>query len=81
MAHRKHRHPYLARPAYERYAKTSLNERQIKMLNKLLDGFEGKFTSSKRAKIAKCSQDTAYRNILKLIQLGALKKDEAGGEA
>ena len=79
MAHRKHRHPYLARPAYERYAKTSLNERQIKMLNKLLDGFEGKFTSSKRAKIAKCSQDTAYRNILKLIELGALKKDEAGG--
>lgn len=64
---------------WERFAKTTLNARQIKMLNKLLDGFEGKLTTSKWAKIAKCSQDTAYRDILSLIELGALRKDAGGG--
>lgn len=43
----------------ERAAAMALNERQIKVLNRLLDGFEGKMTSSKWATIAKCSQDTA----------------------
>lgn len=66
---------------WERFAKTKLNERQIKMLNKLLDGFDGKLTTSKWAKITKCSQDTAYRDILNLIELGALKKDEGGGRS
>ncbi|SMX51211.1 hypothetical protein COL8621_03741 [Actibacterium lipolyticum] len=51
------------------------------MLNRLLDGFEGKLTTSKYAKIEKCSQDTAYRDILDLIDLGALEKDEAGGRS
>jgi len=50
-------------------------------LNRLLDGFEGKLTSSKYAKIEKCSQDTANRDINALIELGALKKDEAGGRS
>jgi Fic family protein len=66
---------------WERFAKETLNERQIKILNKLLDGFVGKLTTSKWAKIAKCSQDTAYRDILKLIDLGALKKDAGGGRS
>jgi len=66
---------------WERFAKKPLNERQIKVLNKLLDGFEGKLTTSKWAKIAKCSQDTAYRDILDLVARGALKKDEAGGRS
>jgi Fic family protein len=66
---------------WERYAKEPLNERQIKVLNRLLDGFEGKLTTSKWAKIAKCSQDTAYRDILDLIERGALKKDAAGGRS
>jgi Fic family protein len=66
---------------WERFAKTKLNDRQIKMLNKLLDGFEGKLTTSKWAKITKCSQDTAYRDILNLVDLRALKKDEGGGRS
>jgi len=66
---------------WERFAKEPLNERQIKILNKLLDAFEGKLTTSKWAKIAKCSQDTAYRDILDLIERGALKKDPGGGRS
>ena len=67
---------------WDRFAKDPLNERQIKILNKLLDGgFEGKLTTSKWAKIAKCSQDTAYRDILDLLERGALKKDEGGGRS
>jgi len=66
---------------WQRYAAESLNERQIKVLNRLLDGFEGKLTSSKWAKIAKCSQDTAYRDILDLVERGALQKDPGGGRS
>ena len=51
------------------------------MLNKLLDGFEGKLTTSKWAKIAKCSQDTAYRDILDLMNRGALQKEPGGGRS
>ena len=66
---------------WERFATTALNERQIKVLNRLLDGFEGKMTTSKWAKIAKCSQDTAHRDILDLIKRGALRKDPGGGRS
>ena len=66
---------------WERFAKVAFNQRQIKMLNMLLDGFEGKLTSTKWAKITKCSQDTAYRDILDLIDKGALGKDEGGGRS
>ncbi len=66
---------------WERFAKEPLNERQIKILNRLLDDFEGKLTTSKWAKIAKCSQDTAYRDILDLIDRGALQKDARGGRS
>jgi Fic family protein len=66
---------------WERFAKQPLNERQINLLNKLLDGFEGKLTTSKWAKLAKCSQDTAHRDILDLLERGALKKDPAGGRS
>ena len=44
---------------WERIQETSLNERQTFILNRLLEGFEGKLTTSKYAKLAKCSQDTA----------------------
>ena len=64
-----------------RFAKEPLNDRQIKAMNKLLDGFEGKLTSSKWAKIAKCSQDTASRDIKDLIERGALQKDPGGGRS
>jgi Fic family protein len=66
---------------WERFAKEPLNERQIKVLNRLLDGFEGKLTSSKWAKLAKCSQDTAYRDILDLVERDALKKGPSGGRS
>ncbi|NOZ10189.1 MAG: Fic family protein [Gammaproteobacteria bacterium] len=66
---------------WERFTKEPLNKRQIKILNRFLDGFEGKLTTSKWAKIAKCSQDTAYRDILNLIDRGALQKDSGGGRS
>jgi Fic family protein len=66
---------------WERYAQAGLNDRQIKVLNRILDGFEGKMTSSKWAKLAKCSQDTAYRDIQDLIQKGALKRTPSGGRS
>lgn len=58
-----------------------INERQNKLLNKLLDGFEGKLTSSKWAKIAKCSKDTAIRDINDLIDKDILHKESAGGRS
>ena len=64
---------------WERTTAMALNERQIKVLNRLLDGFEGKMTSSKWAVIAKCSQDTANRDIAALLDLGLLRKGEGGG--
>jgi len=66
---------------WNRWAKTSLNERQILMLNKVLDGFEGKLTSAKWAKISKCSHDTALRDIQELIGYGILMKESAGGRS
>lgn len=58
-----------------------LNERQVKLVNRLLDGFEGKLTSSKWASIAKCSPDTALRDITDLLVRGALRKSDAGGRS
>ena len=66
---------------WESYARTPFNNRQRLVLNKLLDGIEGKLTSSKWAKMAKCSQDTALRDILDLVAHGILAKDPAGGRS
>ncbi len=66
---------------WKRYARTPFNARQVTILNRLLDGFEGKLTTSKWAKIAQCSQDTAYRDILTLLDLGVLQKDAGGGRS
>lgn len=66
---------------WQRWATTPLNERQVKLLNKLLDGFEGKLTSSKWAAIAKCSPDTALRDINDLLARGVLRKTDAGGRS
>ena len=59
---------------WQRWSGTPFNERQIKLLNRLLDGFDGKLTSSKWAAIAKCSPDTALRDITELMTRGALRK-------
>ncbi len=66
---------------WDRFAQQPLNARQVKVLNRVLDGFEGKLTSSKWAKLAQCSQDTAHRDILDLIARGALQKDARGGRS
>lgn len=58
-----------------------LNERQQKIINKLLDGFDGKLTTSKWAKINKCSQDTALRDIQGLILKNILQKENGGGRS
>ena len=66
---------------WQRFAGTPMNERQVKLLNRLLDGFEGKLTTSKWAAIAKCSPDTALRDINELLAHGALRKSAAGGRS
>ncbi|MDR1168130.1 MAG: Fic family protein [Heliobacteriaceae bacterium] len=63
---------------WQKHQSTSLNERQIKILNKVLDGFEGNLTTVKWSKICNCSQDTAARDIADLMAKGILtKKGEA----
>jgi len=66
---------------WEKHAADPLNDRQRDMLNRLLDGFEGKLTSSKWAKIEKCSPDTALRDINDLLQRGILERDEGRGRS
>lgn len=66
---------------WEAHAHEWLNERQVKMLNRLLDGFEGKLTSSKWATMNRCSQDTANRDIRDLIDRGILVRSRAGGRS
>jgi len=66
---------------WQRWAGTPMNARQIKLLNRLLDGFAGQLTSGKWAAIAKCSSDTALRDIHELLQRGVLVKRDAGGRS
>lgn len=66
---------------WQRWATTPLNERQVKLLNRLVDGFDGKVTSSKWAAIAKCSPDTALRDINDLLAWGVLRKSDARGRS
>jgi Fic family protein len=66
---------------WENHQTVVQNERQRKMLNILMDGFDGKLTSSKWAKIAKCSADTALRDIQDLIDKGILEKEQGGGRS
>jgi len=62
-------------------AGVALNRRQTLVLNRLLDGFEGKLTTSKYAKLAKCSQDTALRDIQPLLERGILIRNLEGGRS
>lgn len=66
---------------WDLHKETELNSRQRLMLNKLLDGFDGKLKSSKWAKITKCSVDTALRDINDLMEKGILRKEESGGRS
>lgn len=66
---------------WESIAGVAINERQRLVLNRLLDGFEGKLTTSKYAKLAKTSQDTALRDILSLVESGILVRNPEGGRS
>jgi Fic family protein len=70
---------------YERFwdavAGLALNGRQRPVLNLLLDGFEGKLTTSRYAKLARCSQDTALRDIVLLVECGVLVRSPGGGRS
>jgi Fic family protein len=66
---------------WERHTHTPLNTRQRAIINRLLDGFVGKLTSSKWAKLSTCSQDTALRDIDDLVRRGVLAKEAAGGRS
>ncbi|HVH32319.1 MAG TPA: DeoR family transcriptional regulator, partial [bacterium] len=58
-----------------------VNERQRLVLNRLLDGFEGKLTTSKWAKLTKSSPDTALRDIMALVERGILVRGKGGGRS
>jgi len=66
---------------WEAVGSASLNDRQRQVFNRLLDGFEGKLTTSKYAKLAKCSQDTALRDILDLVEQSILMRNPEGGRS
>jgi Fic family protein len=66
---------------WEATAGIPINDRQRLILNRLLDGFEGKLTTSKYAKLAKCSQDTALRDILALVERGILVRGTERGRS
>lgn len=66
---------------WQRWAGTPMNERQTKVLNRVLDGFEGKLTNAKWATIGKCSADTALRDINDLLARGVLRRLEGGGRS
>ncbi len=66
---------------WKKFGELPLNDRQKRILNRLLDGFEGKLTSAKWATLGKCSQDTASRDIEDLIRFGILIKGPAGGRS
>lgn len=66
---------------WEKHAGAPLNARQCEIINRMLNGFEGKLTSSKWAKLTKSSQDTALRDIDDLVKRGILMRDAAGGRS
>lgn len=66
---------------WERVRDVPLNERQRRVIHRLLGGFEGKLTTSKYAALGKCSQDTAHRDIVALVAWGVLAQGPAGGRS
>ena len=66
---------------WSQWSRASMNERQVKMLNKLLDGFEGNLTNKKWVAMNHCSSDTALRDIKELVDRGILISAGAGGRS
>jgi Fic family protein len=65
----------------ERFSGDALNDRQRRILERVVDGLEGRLTTSKWARLAGCSQDTAYRDILELVERGVLRRNPGGGRS
>jgi Fic family protein len=66
---------------WESIESMGLNERQKSVLHRFMNAFEAKLTSSKWAKLVKCSQDTATRDIQDLVAKGVLQRNEEGGRS
>jgi Fic family protein len=66
---------------WDAFSNLPLNDRQRLIMNRLLEGFEGKLTTSKWAKLGKCSHDTALRDIMALVEHSVLEKDTGGGRS
>jgi Fic family protein len=66
---------------WDAHVNVMFNDRQRAIINRLFNGFDGKLTSSKWAKLTSCSQDTALRDIDDLVRLGVLVKDVGGGRS
>lgn len=66
---------------WEKLREVPLNERQRRVINRLLEGFEGNLTTSKWAALTKSSNDTALRDILQLVERGVLVRNAAGGRS
>jgi Fic family protein len=66
---------------WQRISQGPVNDRQRVVLNRLLDGFDGKLTSSKYSKLAKCSPDTALRDIQSLVDRGVMLQSSSGGRS
>jgi Fic family protein len=66
---------------WQHLGNSGVNDRQRTIMNRLLDGFEGHLTTSKYAKIAHCSSDTALRDIQELIECGVLLRNPAKGRS
>nr|WP_295782376.1 Fic family protein [Rhodoferax sp.] len=66
---------------WQRWAGTPMNGRQTQVLNRVLDGFEGKLSNAKWAALGKCSADTALRDINDLLARGVLRRLEGGGRS
>ncbi len=65
---------------WQEHREVAMNERQVKVVNKLWDGFEGKLTTAKWAKICKTSQPTALRDINDLVEKGILVRSDEGSK-
>ena len=66
---------------WQRINLNPVNERQRKVINRMLDNFKGHLTTSKYAKLTKCSSDTALRDIRELLERGIIAKNEGGGRS
>lgn len=66
---------------WERINRRPVNDRQRAVINRMLDNFKGHLSTSKYAKLTKCSTDTALRDIRELLERGIIVKNAGGGRS